>query len=125
METTVRIFDDDAYKRTFRANVLACDALKRDGTEYYQVVLDQTIFFPEGGGQSPDQGTIHGLQVIDVQIKEEIITHTLKAPIPVGTEVEGVLDGTIGFPICSSIAENIFFRVLFMQNTDITMLDFT
>lgn len=92
METTVRIFDDDAYKRTFRANVLACDALKRDGTEYYQVVLDQTIFFPEGGGQSPDQGAIHGLQVFDVQIKEEIITHTLKAPIPVGTEVEGVLD---------------------------------
>lgn len=88
MDTTVRIFDNDAYVTTLNAKVLACEEAKIDDKEVYQIVLDQTIFFPEGGGQSPDKGTIDGKEVLDVQIKDDIITHTLSESVTVGSEVE-------------------------------------
>ena len=87
MNTTIRIFDNDAYKQSLTAKVLSCEKAERDGTDVYQVVLDQTVFFPEGGGQSPDKGTINGNEVIDVQIKNDVITHTMTVPVEVGTEV--------------------------------------
>ncbi|MDD3402683.1 MAG: DHHA1 domain-containing protein [Hespellia sp.] len=87
MNTTVKLFDQDAYMTSASAKVLSCEEMKQDHETVYQAVLDQTIFFPEGGGQSPDRGTIDGIEVMDVQVKHDIITHTLKAPVPVGSEV--------------------------------------
>ena len=72
---TVKLYDKDAYQRTCEAKVVSCEKINETD---YQVVLDQTIFFPEEGGQTPDKGTIGGLEVIDVQIKDEVITHTIK-----------------------------------------------
>ena len=89
---TVRLYDQDAYATKFEAEVLACEEVEKKERKVYQVWLDQTLFFPEEGGQSPDMGTIDGIKVLDVQIKDEVITHTLAAPLAVGTMVKGVVD---------------------------------
>ena len=89
---TVRLYDQDAYATEFEAEVLACEEVEKKEKKVYQIWLDQTLFFPEEGGQSPDMGTIDGIKVLDVQIKDEVITHTLAAPLAVGTMVKGVVD---------------------------------
>ena len=53
---TKKLYDLDSHRRDFTAAVLRCDA---DG-ERYAVVLDQTLFFPEGGGQPADTGVLGG-----------------------------------------------------------------
>lgn len=89
---TIRLYDEDAYKTEFEAEVIACEEVEKKDGKVYQVWLDQTLFFPEEGGQSPDMGTIDGVEVLDVQIKDEVITHTLVAPLTVGATVKGVVD---------------------------------
>lgn len=89
------------------------------------MILDRTLFFPEEGGQSPDKGTIDGIEVTDVQIKKDVITHSLKEPLAVGETVHGIIDWDTPFLIiCSSIPENIFFPGLCTADLDMTMLGF-
>lgn len=56
METmpTQRLYYEDAYLQQFTAVVTSCEAQK-DG---YVVTLDRTAFYPEGGGQPADHGTL-------------------------------------------------------------------
>lgn len=92
LSKTIRLYDADAYQTEFEATVLACEEVEKKDGRGYQVWLDQTLFFPEEGGQSPDMGTIDGVEVLDVQIKNDVITHTLAAPLTVGATVKGVVD---------------------------------
>lgn len=92
LSKTIRLYDADAYQTEFEATVLACEEVEKKDGGVYQVWLDQTLFFPEEGGQSPDIGTIDGVEVLDVQIKNEVITHILAAPLTVGATVKGVVD---------------------------------
>ncbi len=48
------------------------------------VVLDRTVFYPEGGGQPCDLGTIAGVEVVDVREKDGEILHVLAGPAPEG-----------------------------------------
>lgn len=86
--TTKKLYDADAYLTAFDATVLSCDESKNG----YAVVLDATVFFPEEGGQKPDRGTLGGICVTDVQIKNGMITHFLPSPLPVGQTVHGEID---------------------------------
>ena len=61
---TRKLYDLDSHLCDFSATVLRCDP---DG-ERYAVVLDQTVFFPEGGGQPADTGVLGGARVLDVQL---------------------------------------------------------
>lgn len=89
---TKKLYDLDAYQREFEAEVLSCEERKeKDGT-VYEVILNQTLFFPEEGGQSPDKGTIEEVKVLDVQIKKDVIVHTLEHPLEAGAKVHGVID---------------------------------
>jgi alanyl-tRNA synthetase len=53
------------------------------------VVLDQTPFYPEGGGQAADKGTINGVNVVDVQKQNGIVIHTLEK----GGRAESISEG--------------------------------
>ena len=86
---TRKLYDETPYETTFNATVLSCMKKEWDEKEAYEAILDQTLFFPEEGGQSPDKGTIQGIEVLDVQIKKDVITHTITAPLEVGATVQG------------------------------------
>ena len=85
---TDRMYEKDAYCSKFQAVVCECTA--RNGK--YDVVLDRTAFFPEGGGQAADQGTINGIVVEDVQRKGAVVIHVVATELKVGEEVECELD---------------------------------
>ena len=56
------------------------------------MTLDRTAFYPEGGGQPADHGTLGGIPVLDVQEQHDEIVHTLSQPLTPGQTVEGVVD---------------------------------
>lgn len=70
---TEKIYYQDSYRKTHEASVL--ETIEKD--HKILLVLDQTIFYPEGGGQPCDLGTIDGISVLDVQEKDGIIYHQL------------------------------------------------
>ena len=85
---TEKLYDIDAYLSVFTAKVLSC----APSAEGYDVILDRTAFFPEGGGQYGDTGTLNEVSVLDTQIREEVIYHRTDAPLTVGTTVTGRLN---------------------------------
>ena len=85
---TIRLFDMYPQLRTFTATVLACE--EKNGQ--YLVTLDQTAFFPEGGGQGADHGTLGGAAVLDAHEHGGVITHLTDAPLAVGETVTGCVD---------------------------------
>ena len=89
---TKKLYDLDAYEVEFDAEVISCETVEEKERTVYHVLLDQTLFFPEEGGQSPDKGIIGDCNVLDVQINDDIIIQTVVAPMEVGTFVHGRLD---------------------------------
>jgi len=92
---TKKLYYKDTHQIEFSATVLSCEA-SEDGGKLY-VILDQTAFFPEEGGQKPDAGLIEDFPVLDVQIdKEEVIIHTLSTEardkVQPGSTVVGLVD---------------------------------
>ena len=85
---TKKLYDLDSHRRDFSATVLRC----APNGERYAVVLDQTLFFPEGGGQPADTGVLGGARVLDVQITQEAIVHYTDAPLTPGAQVRGEID---------------------------------
>ena len=86
---TERPYWSQPQARTFAATVMA--------TRGQHVALDRTLFYPEGGGQSCDAGTLSweggDAQVKDVQKTGDTIWHTLEGQLPtVGSGVTGTLD---------------------------------
>ncbi len=90
---TKRLFDEDAYIKSFEAEVLSCVQEK----DRYAVTLDRTAFFPEGGGQPADRGSLNGIAVLDVQEREDEVLHYCAAPLEPGATVTGELDWPFRF----------------------------
>ncbi|MFT3697504.1 MAG: alanine--tRNA ligase-related protein [Kofleriaceae bacterium] len=84
---TKRLYHDDAYLRSFDANVIAMTTY--DGKP--AVILDATAFYPEAGGQLGDHGTINGVAVLDTQEHEDHIVHVVERPLDPGP-AHGELD---------------------------------
>lgn len=93
MEQTIKLYDADSHLYDFDASVISCEKTDKG----FAVVLDKTAFFPEGGGQPADEGTLNGIAVTDVQIKDGVITHTTAEEIPAGSAVKGAVDSEIRF----------------------------
>lgn len=85
---TKKLFYLDVMRREFTATVVSCEEAKGG----HAVVLDQTCFYPEGGGQPCDRGTLGGANVLEVHEKAGVITHLTDKPLPVGETVTGEID---------------------------------
>lgn len=81
---TKKLYYDNAYESTFEAMVT-----KNEG-DY--IVLNETAFYPTGGGQPFDTGFLNGKLVTNVEEIDGEIRHYLNGSIPIGTKVEGQLD---------------------------------
>lgn len=85
---TVKLFENNSLLKECTATVTACT--EKEGQ--YLVELDQTVFFPEGGGQLSDKGKINDAVVSHVSERDGHIYHECDKPLEVGTEVKAVLD---------------------------------
>ena len=81
---TVKLYETDPYLREFTATVT-----KAEGD---WVVLDRTAFYPGGGGQERDRGTLNGREVTAVKGKDEMSHQVPGHGLTVGSQVKGVLD---------------------------------
>ena len=85
---TVKLFENNSLLKECTATVTACT--EKEGR--YLVELDQTVFFPEGGGQLSDKGKINEVLVSHVSERDGHIYHECDKPLEVGAEVKAVLD---------------------------------
>ncbi len=85
---TVKLYYENAFLQDFTAVVESCGAVKGG----FAVVLDRTAFYPEGGGQPADHGTLGDARVLDVHEKDGVVTHLCDRELPVGAEVSGHID---------------------------------
>ena len=88
---TIKLFNDNVMLKNCKATVLACE--DREGKFF--VELDQTVIFPEGGGQLSDRGKINDVNVLHASEKEGRLWHECDAPLEVGAEVEVTLDWAV------------------------------
>ena len=86
------------YQPTFDAQVLGCMDSNERGPHgsTHAIVLNTTLFYPEGGGQEGDRGTLTqgdvSFSVLDTQKFGEVIVHFTDGPLEEGKDVQGALD---------------------------------
>ncbi|BBF41835.1 alanyl-tRNA synthetase family protein [Lachnospiraceae bacterium KM106-2] len=90
---TKKLYYENAYEKECRATVVGCEK-KESG---YEIILDQTIFYPEGGGQPSDIGTLklengEVLQVSYVFEKGEDVCHVTDGFVSAGSQVTCLID---------------------------------
>jgi len=84
---TKRLYFDNPYQVEFKARVVGREA---HGTKSV-LILDQTCFYPESGGQPADKGRINGVDVLDVLEKDTHILHVMKSEVE-SDEVSGIIE---------------------------------
>ena len=85
---TRKLYYEDSHLSAFSAQVLTCTPTEKG----YEVVLDATAFYPEGGGQAADTGVLGGVRVLDTRERGELVVHLCEKPLEVGQTVEGRID---------------------------------
>lgn len=91
---TVKLYDTNPYTDSFEARVVSCEAKG----ENFEVVFDQTLFFPNEGGQDADKGVIivtgvsDEIPVLDISIKDDVIYHVLPVALEPGQSLKGKVD---------------------------------
>ena len=96
-----RLYYQLPYVKTFMCTVESCTKGKKGN---WEVTLNQTGFYPEGGGQPSDIGTLNGIPVLYVREKGEQVIHEL----PERWRRES-LTGRSAMTICSFIQGSIFY----------------
>lgn len=85
---TQKLYYEDPLLKTFTAQVLTCTETENG----YEITLSATAFYPEGGGQACDLGTLEHATVLDVRERGEDIIHLCDKPLTPGETVTGTLD---------------------------------
>ncbi len=128
---TKKLFYEDPFLTEFTARVLSCEETKGG----FAVVLDETAFYPEGGGQPADHGTLGAVRVLDVHEKGGVVTHLCDGAFEPGETVRGAIDWARRFDhmqqhsgehICSGLicARYHCDNVGFHMGADIVTIDF-
>ena len=91
---TVTEFYEDSNRTSFEASVLGCKEISESQsgllnlspevsiTPTHYVILDRTLFYPEGGGQLGDNGTLGNVNVADTRSENGVIIHLTDGPVP-------------------------------------------
>ena len=91
---TEKLYEQDAFLVKFEAKAVSCVK----GKKGFDIVLDRTAFYPEGGGQPFDtgrlevDGTRDKVKVLEVHSRDGEIVHTCNHPLEPGTAVTGIID---------------------------------
>ena len=85
---TRKLYYEDSHLAAFTALVTGCSSVEKG----FEVTLDATAFYPEGGGQACDLGTLGGRKVLDVRERGEEVVHLCDGSLEVGATVEGAID---------------------------------
>ena len=85
---TERLYYDNAYLTEFDAQVIDC----RKNGEYFDVLLNRSAFYPTSGGQPFDTGALGDARVIDVNVTDGEVWHTVTKALGVGETVHGRID---------------------------------
>lgn len=85
---TEKLYDIDAYCREFQAEVISCT----ENQAGWEVVLDRTAFYPEGGGQPYDTGSLGSAAVLAVHETDGVIRHLTDRPLEPGCKLTGEID---------------------------------
>ena len=89
-----KLYEQDPFLVKFEANVISCVK----GKKGFDVILDRTAFYPEGGGQPYDTGRLEPVgregkaKVLEVHSRDGEVVHTCSHPLEPGTAVTGVID---------------------------------
>lgn len=118
---TEKIYYLDQYIRSFKANL---QETGKDENGRYYVVLDQTAFYPTGGGQPHDTGTLNGIEVNDVEEVEGEIRHYLDQPLVEGQECVGEIDWERRFDHMQQHAGQHILSAVFEQQFDYQTVSF-
>lgn len=92
---TKQIYLDDSYLKEMDASILE---VASEGEGRYRLILDKTVFYPMGGGQATDQGTLKNetgqYEVYQVMNKDGEIWHYVKSPtaLQIGDVVHGAIN---------------------------------
>lgn len=85
---TRKLYYENPHLSVFSAQVLSCET----GKSGYEITLDATCFYPEGGGQAADTGTLGDVHVTDTCQRGDQVIHICDGPLEVGANVEGHID---------------------------------
>lgn len=85
---TRKLYYEDSHLSEFTAKVADCEKTEAG----YEVILDQTAFFPGGGGQAPDTGVLGLARVLGAKERDGEVVHLTDRPLTVGSTVEGRLN---------------------------------
>lgn len=88
MIETRRLYYEDVYTKEFTATVMEC----REEKKGYRVILDESAFYPEGGGQPSDYGTLGDARVSEVHEKDGELLHYTDKPLKTGETVVGKIN---------------------------------
>jgi alanyl-tRNA synthetase len=79
-EAQIYSYERDSYLRDLQVDVIRVG--EEDGRPF--AILDDTILYPEGGGQPADHGWLNEVRIVDVQRTEGVVRHFLESPLPAG-----------------------------------------
>ena len=85
---TKKLFYVNPHLSHFSAQVLSCEAAENG----FEVILTETAFYPEGGGQAADTGMLGTARVLDVRERGQHIVHLCDGGLAAGETVEGIID---------------------------------
>ena len=126
-----KLYYQDCHIKTFEAVVTDCGKTEKG----WEIRLNHTAFYPEGGGQACDLGTLADARVLHVKEQDGNVIHICDRPLEVGKTAEGIIDWNRRFDLMqqhtgehmvSGIVHRMFgwHNVGFHMGSEVTTIDF-